>query len=1325
MLNKIVMWLMKWSWRLLFTGLTLLVIFVALGRLLFSSLPNLQPELSRLVEEHLNAELQLESVVAQWNGGEPLLSFRGLELQGEKAESAGFRVDRFDMELNLRETLWNRSLVFNALEIQGAYLDLVKGDGARWSMSGIESIAGSSLRTEKTTPNNGKLLRWLSLQNMVDIENVRLNLQSPDGEQQSIVGRYLRVLTDDEQKDLQAKVEVEEGSLEINGSGFLSVASNKAGFHRWQGKINAVDLDVEQLCVLWSGCEDGLRSAVVAADLQWRFDGGAWQVQGGLSMPSLVYQDRFNNESRLVASTELFMQGQQSSYLSTHWQIWLNNVHLENFLSDGGHYQWSNNWYLTGGRQDDYTITVATENLNLDLLKRLVVDVAPMPAGVTNLIDTLNPKGDLQDLALRIFPSRQPFDFDLSATLNNISVDAWQGAPSGGNVSGQLRMSLLKGYLDLDSEDFQLGFPKLFRETWHYTTADGRIYWDVVDDVYVLKSNDLSLTGPEGDLKGQLRLDIPLTAEVGDSLDMALTVGMTNGDARHTGKYLPALIPMDAGLVHWLDTAIKKGDIASGGFIYNGALVGVDGPLDNRWGLFFDLLDADLQYAPEWPVITGLKGDVFVNDDQVEVIASHAESAGGQLKNIHALLPLNEGLVLDINGLVKGDGNTLKHFLTKTPINELMQGAAEQWHLNGALEAELGLSLPLNNLGSSIVDIQSQVTDFEFGLPEQGIHISDIQGDVSFNSTTGFFSQQLSGNLFDEPVKAIIKSTIKKSTINSTEDEQTPLLTTIDWSSRISVTSLQTWLDQDWLSLLEGAADYHGQLDIHYDGEGIALTIDSNLKGIEIELPAPVGKSADVASWFNLSLTQGTERDSLNVSLENMGQLAMGIGKGFIPESALITLGNDQLGTLKSDLPDDGRFVITGLLPQLDLLPWKEEFSGQPGKPGEQQLASRVEVDNVRIGSLTYGDNQFSDVAVSLQQSVPYQHHVGMQIGFDSQMAKGFVWIPNQNSTPWRLNVDHFYLAEADSNATEKINDDERELLDPLAEVNPANLPNVDVNIQHFQIGDRAPAKAAFKLRHAQDGLKVNDLQGTLSGLTLSGLADWIETNGEQRTWVQASLKGPEIQELQKALGFSGWLEAKESRITSNLNWEGSPAGIGVASLKGDIDLVFKKGRLKKLDASSEALKLFGIFNTETLARRLKLDFSDLYSSGVSFDKLKANLKFNRGVITFNSPMELEGPSSNFKLDGTVDTRQETLDLSLVVTLPVSSNLPILSVLMGTAPQVAGIIYLADKLLGKQVDQLASIRYRIKGSFDDPNMTLDGLFTNKPRKSQETEQALK
>lgn len=1304
--------LMKWSWRLLLTGLTVLVILVAGGRLMFSALPVLQPELSRFLSERLNADLQIESMSAKWNGGEPWLSLRGLTLRGKEADLTGFSIKQLDMELSLRQSLLHWTPVFSSLEINGVNVDLVQGDGAQWSLSGIQQVAGSSLQAPEY--RKGSALEWLALQQMVDIRNIRLNMRKANGESSDINGRHLTVLTDGDRKDLSARLEVGAGYLEIDGAGIAS----RGLFSKWDGTAVAINLNAEQLCALWAGCYDDVLAAMMQMDARWRYDHGFWQVQGEVASPDVTYLDNSGALNHLSGQTHLFMQGERES----SWQIWLNGLKLENRLQNGIVYQWENSWYLTGGRKEEYTVTVATQSLDLDLLKRWLLDTDALPKSVAKLVDTLNPIGQLSDLAIRFYPSRKPFDFDLSARLDNVSVDAWQGAPSGGNVSGQLRMNLLQGYLDLNTRDFQLGFPKLFRETWTFDTAKARLYWDVIDDFYILKSDDLALMGPEGDLKGKLRLDIPLKWHEGDTLDMALTVGMSNGDARYTGKYLPAFMPMDSNLVHWLDTAIRKADISAGGFIYSGALVGDEdgiGPQDSRWGLFFDIHDGELDYAPDWPVITGLTGQVYVNDDRVEVLGQSAKSAGGKLADIIARVPLEGESILRISSHLNANGETLKHFLTRTPIDDWMEGEAKKWQLQGRFDAGMNLTLPLDDLEQSEVDIRSAVKSFNFAIPELGIDVNDIGGDLSFSTKQGLNARELSGQLFGNPARFQIRSAV----VN-----QQPVTTDIDWSGKISVTSLHDWLKLDWLSLLEGETDYRASLSLGILDNSTELRVDSELLGVEVELPAPVGKTVDTPLPLDLSLIKKEGHEILNVTLANLGRLEMKMTPEFSPESALITLGADSVnsGSFSDKGAVGNKFLVTGSLPQLDFAPWKARFEGQPGKPGEQQLASRIELENVRIGSLKYGDYNWPNVAVSLQQAIQRQgaksERKGMQLSVDGKTLKGDLWIPEHRAVPWALNIDYVHLPESallDSSSEASSKNSVSEAEDSLAEVNPATLPNLDVKVSHLQVGSRTPASIGFKLRHAPHGVKIDNITGELAGMSLSGLADWVQMDGEQRSWVQGGLKGTGIRELQKALGFSGFLEARESRFDASLNWDGSPLGGTIASMKGRVDVLLKKGRLRKVDnGSSGALKLFGIFNTEALTRRMKLDFSDLYSSGISFDQIRGSLNFNRGVITFDSPMVIEGPSSDFKLDGTIDTNSEQLDLSLVVTLPVSSNLPILSVLLGTAPQVAGIIYIADKLVGKQVDQLASIRYRIHGSFDDPKMTLDKLFSNQPRKSR-------
>lgn len=1323
-MNPVVQQLMKWSWRFLISGLFLLVVSVGLCRLLFSTLPLLQPYVSRILSEKLQAQLQVEEIQSQWQGGEPSLSLKGLSLKGlslkglspedKNADLPGLRIDRLDMELDLRDSLFKWMPVFNSLQINGVALNLDQVDGVKWNLSGIRGIAGSSVlddsavyeKPHEKNRERNRLLKWLDLQEHLDIRDISLTLRKTSGESSQIRVRELFLASAEGQKKLAARLEVgEEGFLEVAGQGERLDRWNTD----WAGVARASQLNSEQLCALWSGCHDAVDEALLEMDVRWNFRSNRWQLAGRLASPRVSYRDPDGRWNRLSVETQLFMQGIRES----QWQIWLSELALENTLSNGVSYQWQSDWYLSGGKSGEqgaeYSVTVATENLNLTQLKRWLLDTAVFPEEVNELVRTLNPSGELNDFVARCYPSRKPFDFDLSAQLSNVSVDAWEGVPSGGNISGSVRTGLLKGYLDLDAENFRLGFPELFRETWQYDTAKARLYWDVVDDTYILKSDELALSGPEGDLKGRLRLDIPLDWGEDDTLDMALTVGMSNGDARYTGKYLPVGLPMDSQLTQWLDSAIRGASIHEGGFIYNGALVGEEGngrrPEDARWGLFFDVTGAEVDYSPEWPPVTDLSGQVFVNDNRVEVLADQARSAGGQLKGVTARVILDDDPVVYLRSRLVADGSTARYFLTRTPIDEMLQGEAKQWELEGDLQGDLKLSLPIERLDAFTVDFKAALEGFRFAVPERKVDVADITGELSFSNRKGLRSQSLVGEFMGQKTEFQIQSAI---------DQDKPDAVQISWAGELDVVDLQDWLNLDWLSLLEGRTDYNSQLWIRPDQGTTELQVRSQLQGVEFQLPPPLDKPAASSLPLTLTLLTRNDQHELNVSLGEMARLSLDMKPDFSMDSGSLALGPD--GTLVKAVGN--QFVVTGSLPELDIEPWKQRFEGQPGRPDEQNLASRLEISNLLIRRLKFGENQWRDVGVSLkseQGTEPQKGRAGQQavkLSVDSAELAGSLWIPGEAGQPYRVDIARLSLPEPEEKSSDQ------ELPDVLGDVNPALLPDLDVLIRQIRLGSRDPGAIAFQLRHEENGARIDQFSSQLQGMGLTGFADWVQVDSEQRSWFQGKLDGSSIDRLQEALGIPGFMEAQESRFDANLNWQGSPLGARFREMKGRIDLNLKKGRLKKLEGSSGALKLFGILNTEALSRRLQLDFSDLYAKGISFDEIRGSLRFTRGVITFDSPIIIEGPSSNFKIDGTIDGNKQQLDLSMVVTLPVSSNLPILSVLLGTAPQVAGIIYIADKLVGKQVDQLASIRYKIKGSFDDPEITLDQLFSSQPVANQ-------
>ena len=1289
--------LMTWSWRLLIAALAAMVLLVGLGRLLFSSLPLLQPELARILSDRLRADLQIESMSVQWHDGEPLLSLQGLSLKGKDASVTGFSINQLDMVLNLRESLLNRNVVFTSLVINGVNIELVQGDGASWTLAGIDRIAGSSLPDRQH--QRGALLDWLALQQSVDINDVHLRLGKIDGSRSDIAGRSLQVLTAGNQKALSARLEVGSGFVALEGRGVISQGT----FFGWHGRVQADNLDAEQLCPLWGGCRDNVTAVQVRLDSQWRYDRSRWQLAGQVALPQVVYRDHEGVTRTLSAQTDLFIQGAMDDEPDV--QVWLNDLTLANHLPDGTPSTWHSSWYLSGVQQNNLALTVATNVFDLAASKRWLLDSGLLPKGAAGLMHTLNPSGQLNKLAVRFDPSRQPFDFDLSAELDNVSVDAWRGAPLGRNVSGPLRMSLLQGYLDLNARDFQLGFPKLFRDTWTFNTAKARLYWDVVDGYYILRSDNLALSGAEGELKGKLRLDVPLHPD--DSLDMALTVGLSQGDASFTGKYLPTFLPMEPGLTHWLDTAIRQADIA-GGFIYNGALVKGRDPIrktDSRWGLYFDVGNGQLDYAPQWPGITDLNARVLVNNDRVKVLGHSARSAGAELTNITATVPLKGGSVLNVATQLNAGGDTLQQFLTQTPINNWLGGAAKSWRLTGkpgSLTGSLGLSLPLNDLERTKVDLRTKVRSIGFALPDKDIEISTINGDLSYNSDSGLFGRQLSGKMFGHTSQFGIQTTV----VN-----RLPVSTDINWAGRISMATLQRWLKHDWLNLLHGETDYQGRLSIGLKNHTSVLQINSQLSGIATDLPAPLRKVSERPQALDLTLRQTPKDGLLNVKLSGLGQLALGLTPEFAPSSARITLGAEAAKA--QNLPGKGRVVVSGSLPRLEIDPWQaflQQHSSLSGDP--QAQVSWPEIKDVKIGSLHWGQYRWPEVSVSLQPALrPAEsgaQHNGVTLQVKSDTLQGELWRPTHPGAPWQLSVDHAHLPEVAGQGEGKA----------LAHVDPQTLPDIDVHVNKLQLGAQPPVGIAFSMRRTQDGVRIDNLAGDLVDMRLTGLADWVQVDGEQHSWLQSRVNGPNISQLLQLFNVEGVLETRESDITASLNWAGPPYDVDLANLKGRLDLLLKKGTLNMAGSgSSEALKLFGILNVESLARRITLDFSDLFSSGISFDQMQASLAFNRGVITFDEPMIIEGPSSNFKLDGTIDLNREQLDLSLVVTLPLTSNLPILSVLLGTAPQVAGMIYIADKLVGKQVAQLTSIRYQIQGSLADPKMTLDKLFTNQPRKS--------
>ena len=74
--------------------------------------------------------------------------------------------------------------------------------------------------------------------------------------------------------------------------------------------------------------------------------------------------------------------------------------------------------------------------------------------------------------------------------------------------------------------------------------------------------------------------------------------------------------------------------------------------------------------------------------------------------------------------------------------------------------------------------------------------------------------------------------------------------------------------------------------------------------------------------------------------------------------------------------------------------------------------------------------------------------------------------------------------------------------------------------------------------------------------------------------------------------------------------------------------------------------------------------------------------------------LQARGIYGGQRLNGNLDMRDERIDAKLLVTLPVTNNLPLAALIVG-APAIGGALFVADKLLGDKVARFASVQYDV------------------------------
>jgi uncharacterized protein YhdP len=362
---------------------------------------------------------------------------------------------------------------------------------------------------------------------------------------------------------------------------------------------------------------------------------------------------------------------------------------------------------------------------------------------------------------------------------------------------------------------------------------------------------------------------------------------------------------------------------------------------------------------------------------------------------------------------------------------------------------------------------------------------------------------------------------------------------------------------------------------------------------------------------------------------------------------------------------------------------------------------------DARVDYLQLGSSRLSDINISAL-NLDKQWTVRL----DSDLINGRIEVPNDGS---ELTVDlqHLNLPRNDSQGpspTAAAN--LRDSVEPGAatELRPQDWPSADVRIAQLALAGESLGQWSFLLRPQAGGVNIGSIEGQLDSLALAGEFNWLLQGQNQVSRFKGSVTGGQLAELGGLFGADVPLENLATNIELALEWPGRPDQFGLKQLSGDISMTLKDGVILQQNNSAQLFRVFNLLNTDTLWRRLQLDFSDLYERGVAFDALSGKAQIANGRLTLNPELQIVGPSGAFKLSGTTDMASETLDMRLIVVVPLIKNLPLAALLMGAGAPIGGALFVLDKILGDPLSKLTSASYKVSGTWDEPKTNLQGVF---------------
>jgi uncharacterized protein YhdP len=604
-------------------------------------------------------------------------------------------------------------------------------------------------------------------------------------------------------------------------------------------------------------------------------------------------------------------------------------------------------------------------------------------------------------------------------------------------------------------------------------------------------------------------------------------------------------------------------------------------------------------------------------------------------------------------------------------------------NLQGAMLLKLGLVLPVRHPDATTINGDVAFTNANLSLPQWQIAYNKMNGGFQFTEKS-LSAKNITGELLGVP------ATLNITTLAATLKQVMQIRA--DITSSVSLPTLESLTHAPLSQFAQGSAAYQIQLLLTphtVKSGGNELILNSNLKGIVLNLPAPYGKKASDMSTFQLNIFTN-ETDTIKTKLTYNKQISAALTLDNVNKNLKVVSGEIKLGGSSSaNWQTSPGLAISGSLKELSFDKWNDYFASLGNK---LQPAN----DTKMLRSIDLSTNLFEIMGQQLHAA-----RIQLTQNKDSWLLKlASTELTGDINIPFNLNAQAIQANFQRINVT--TNSKVKKPLDPR-KIPAMNIFADDTRVNNINLGH-----LHIDIQPSDDGIHIMQFKLDDPLWDMDAQGAWTSSNGRYRSHLEGDITSPKISDLLNDWGVSSAnLVVSNGSIKFNLDWPDAPYALGVKGLSGNISFDLGKGRITELSESSNAKiglgRMLNIFSLSTLSRRLRLDFSDMTQKGYSFDYMKGDFNLDQGNASTQN-MRIDGPIARVDIKGRVGLVAKDFNMSLSITPYVTGSLPVLAAFAG-GPIVGVAALVVDKMVSTGVSHVITYQYNITGPWTNPNWT--------------------